>query len=817
MHNTLASLLITVPLQFYLPGWLLARRLGKQAAHHPIERFVWVLLGSFGITIGLGATLRILQLPVQMYILLLHGLMLVLALWPPPHQDFHADEPRWRFTRDKIVPYAMLLLCCVIVLDIGIERSGLRYDGYEDQTVFISMATWLATEPDDPGLNSREIGWSTGDRRQVTDGWTYTHAVWSWTSGVPAADLIWYYLTPLFVWTIPLVYFALGYRLTGRVSAGVWTAIALTVLGMVSIDVFTYVPSQLAYGHNALFQLNTLRMMSTGLLLPLAAYGALSYLQQPASRSLLMTFLIGMAISAIHPRQTLAFVLAFGLTTSMWWLAQRSHARLKQAAGLFAVIALMLAIPAWHYEVYDYVQPLLNRLTGTAATTPAETPLPESEIEITPPAAPDEPGLDEPSATAVAPSGEEGPTSPTLTLDLPLLGTATILAPATFVYHPLVGAALLLALLTVVRWRHSLVAQYVFPPAALIVFFLVTPNLLGLLTGLIGLTRSAATAASYASRITLALGFAFPVVVVLGLSADRLLHEIASRRVVLKQYATPAAMIACALLMLTLLFEPVPIPASARDQIRVANAAQGIRNIQPADELLLASLQRHASTNARSVYLVPNRVGNFVIESIPNSFITGGRQARGTNRTLNATLRFFNERSTPAPWLDTSDLNRLARYDVNFIVVESTHSRLAQLQLRPDCFSLLDRPAGYFVFQVNCVPQDEIVADLFGQMNTQLAQTDAPRWDGHAFSLVRPGAPEIWEALVAAWRGVLAERPQDSLAQYGMAFSALLAGDDETALPLWEQLHADHPDIFLITEALAHTRRQLGMPTEAVT
>ena len=54
LNGTFAGLVVTVLLQLYLPGYLLARAVGKHRLPHPIARFAWILACGFGLTISLG-------------------------------------------------------------------------------------------------------------------------------------------------------------------------------------------------------------------------------------------------------------------------------------------------------------------------------------------------------------------------------------------------------------------------------------------------------------------------------------------------------------------------------------------------------------------------------------------------------------------------------------------------------------------------------------------------------------------------------------------------------------------------------------------
>ena len=82
LNGTFPGLVVTVLFQLYLPGYLLARAVGKQRLPHPIARFAWILACGFGLTISLGAVGRLFNIPIIIYLIVLHLVMLILALLP---------------------------------------------------------------------------------------------------------------------------------------------------------------------------------------------------------------------------------------------------------------------------------------------------------------------------------------------------------------------------------------------------------------------------------------------------------------------------------------------------------------------------------------------------------------------------------------------------------------------------------------------------------------------------------------------------------------------------------------------------------------
>lgn len=761
LANTKIALVIAVITQVYLPGLLLARALDR-LENHPIMRLLWILGCGLSLTVCLGAAARFLQVSIPAYLLLLHAIMLLLALRPAPVPA----RPHWRPAIRQLPLYGLLILCCLIVLAVGTERSRFRFNGFEDQTVFVSLAGWLANNPDDPSLIDRRIGVLNPDRRWETDGWTYTHAAWVWSSGVPAADLIWYDLTPLFIWVVPLTMFGLAYTLTRRESAAVWTAAALTLAGLLTLDGLVYNPTVIAYGQFAVFQVNVLRAFSTALMLPLALMVALRYLRDTQKRGLLMIFLAGLALATMHPRQIVIFQVSVGATAALWWLARPTRRRLRAGALLLIVLVSLLALP--------FIQ-RINRPSAIERTQRIE----RTALET-----------DEQAENTQA----EPPPSLIVLDDLPLIRSAYIMNPQTIFYHPVIILATLIGLGAVWWWRKSLAAQYIFASTAMMLVIFFIPGVTQLVASVISLT------------LLSGMIFLLPLAVSLGLALDALLRRIHTA-------AQPVTAVVTGLVMLALLFEPFPIPASARDQLHASNTIQAVRDIQPFDHALLAELARVLPADQRSVFMAPDHVANYIIESIPHTLIMGGRAS--SNRSHPANARFFNQPGRGLrgifPWLDTTDLQAMTEYGVTHIVIQASDSRLPQLIMQPERFEQIGQAVGFFIFAVKNTAPDTLDA-RFKAMNDLYSTLQFPRWQPDGFQLPRPADPDPWRELAAAWE---TEAESDTV-RYGLAFTYVMMGEDEKALPLWETLHSDYPDIALLADAFAHTRRLLDSSPAAI-
>ena len=775
LNGGAVALLLTVALQLYLPGYLLARAFGKTGVPHPISRFAWVLGCGLGLTVTLGGILRFLQVPVPVYVGLLHLVMFSLV-WVLPGGASVGQI--WQPKRQHVPLYLVVVLCCVVAVGVS-AQSLYRFYGFEDQPIFISLADWLAHNSDQPPLLSRQIGVINGDERFDVDGWTYNHAAWVWSSGFSASHLIWFGLDLLFVWTIPLITFALAYEITQREEAATWSVAALTVVGLLTLDNIVYYPDYTAYGRFVLFEVDVLRLAAIALMLPLALLAGLAYLRFFQGRDLVLTLLFGIALAMMHPAVTIVFLISLAATAALWWLAQPGRQQLGKLWPLLVVALVILTIPfmqrqrRWGMSAGDSIVPVDSSEGITGAASPAEE----------------------------MPDAPRKPPSFLVLHDLPLVGTTFIRNPASVFYHPLIALAYLLGLFWGLRRRESLAAQYISSVTVVCLLLFFVP----------GVTE-------FYNRLVSSVGvfitsFALPVSLILGLSLERLFGYLQRFRPV-RLYRLWGMAVALVVVFFLLLVEPFPLPASAQDQIRAYNEMQSLRLLHPAHEQLVAGLRETLSSGEPAVLMVPYDVANVVIEEVSGTFVTGGRPSRNTAHQGDS--RFFGQSNPVAPWLDGPDLAFMEQFGVTHIVVEADDTRLPQLALSPQRFEPLGTAAGYFIFGVRQGTETTEEDDLFQRMNALYGQLAAPRWNGDSFALARPADPAPWEPLVALWAARLEQDAEDDIARYGLAFTYLMMGADDEALPLWEQLHERHPDVALFGEALAHTQLHLGLATDAV-
>ncbi len=781
-----AALALTVVLQFYLSGYLLVRALRLRWSDNGIVNFAWVLLAAFGLNVTLAGIVRLLQMPVPVYAPILLATMLVLALLAPPGR-----WPALRFGRPslkRLLLYGLVAACCLIVTGVALERSQYRFSDYEDQTVFVELADWLALDSGDVGQRSRRVGVTGGDARWDSDGWTYTHALWSWTSGVSAADLIWFRLTPLFVWTVPLAVYALAYELTRREESAAWSTVGLTLIGLLTVDSLVYYPTTITFGQFSLFQVNSLRTIATGLVTPLALIPAVRYLASGSRRTLVLLLLTGVALALMHPRPIVIVAYSAGAMAALAWLAKPSRRQLQQVALLGLVLALLLAVP--------FAQRLRRPAVGQEVATMLTPAAPETDAAIAPASGEDEIDLAfEPDSAATGiqvTTIDRTPRARMLGLsNLPLIGETVIIDPEFVFYHPLFVILTVIGLgVGLAGWRRSLTAQYVLGATLVSLALLFVPVLAAVFIRLVTPTMAPGAI------------FGVPFALIFGLMLERGVG-LFGRLVRSEAAGTLAGAVLFAAAVALLLFEPVLVTASARDQIRASNLAQAARHMRASDQQLVNDLRGWLHASPSAVVVSPNRVANFISEDVPGALITGGRAS--SNDTFGLTETFMAEDAPP--WLTADDFAEAAEWGVTHVVMPADNWRVGQLRLMPETFELLGESSGYVVFgwRAGAMPA---VASVYAEINDLIDRQESTRWTADGFDLTQPANPDGWAALLAA----LEDAPQDDSALYARAFVLTMLGDDASAAPLWADLHDRYPDVALFAETAAASMAALDQP-----
>ena len=257
------------------------------------------------------------------------------------------------------------------------------------------------------------------------------------------------------------------------------------------------------------------------------------------------------------------------------------------------------------------------------------------------------------------------------------------------------------------------------------------------------------------------------------------------------------------------------MPASARDQIESFNQMQQYRRILPVHPPLAETLNHLLDPQQTSVLMAPDDSVSILIEDLPRTLVTGGRGAG--NRARWGDNRFFNQVGSRAPWLDSEDLVYMAQYDVTHIVNRPDNTRFAQMRLQPTQFDLIGETPGYNIFTWNAGGEADEIDRLYTEMNALYSEIELPRWGPEGFALVRtrrpghlaahrrPVGPPCWHKM-----------PMMTAPRLGLAYSTMMMGADDQALPLWQRLHDNYPDVALFTDALAYSEHILGQPMQGV-
>lgn len=739
LRGSLFALLLTVGAQVYLFGWLLARALGLlREAESGVLRLIWIVVCGLSISITLGAAARLLLVPVGAAVVLLHGVMLVLAVVPA------SSAPPLRFDRRRVPQYLLLAVACAVFVLVGWQLNHVWSDGYEDQSLPVSLADWWANHTPE-NLVTRHIAETNTLTYWSSDGLTYVFAAWVWSSGCTAVQLIWYVLTPLFAWLVPLAHYALVYRVTQRADTAAWATGIVLILALTTINSNMIYSGAWMFGQEAAFQLDTLRTFSTALLMPLVLFAFFTSLRAPSLRHDLLTGVTLFALALTHPRQFLALLTGLYAILALSWLLRPSRARLRRTVLLGVVLLPALGVPAWQY---------------TANLRAALRPTILTELSAT------------------------------------VTSTQTIIEPSGLLFQPLVTLALILSAAAILRLRRSLAAQYIVATILVLLVVAYVPPVFNSVLRIFG--------SYFGLHYVLELFYIVPFGLILAV-AIAFLHDQLTQRLHFRVFGSnwSIALIFAAAAGL-LLFEPFPLPLTARDQLAEAADDQAIRDIRPFDALLLERLRTLPVTGDKVVYLTANRISNYIIESVPNAFLVGGRPE--TNAAYDGATRFFE--ASDAPWLDAADVAFLQTYPVDYLVVSADNTRVPQLLLQPERFIWVDTVAGYLIFRPGAIGAVSADDQLFARMNALYATDPQPRWAADGFHLERPANADLWQPLVVAWQARLALDPADEPARYGLAVAALLAGDDQPAR--WADLSAAHPGIAFLAAAQARLLAEQG-------
>lgn len=741
------SVLLMAFVHLCLLGWLLLRVLRIKHDPSPIMAFAWVMGIGLSFVIVAGGVYRLLGLHVSVYALSVHLLMLALiAILPKATVSIN-----WQEIGQNKVLYLSLALLCALALGIGIARSQIRYSGWEDQTVFIGAADWLSHSPY-LELGRRQVGAEGFEvERWIVDGWTYQHAVWTWSTGVPAATIIWHMITPLFAWMTPLLAFAMAYSFSGRKSHALYTAIGFMIVAVLTLDSLVYISNASAYGQNMLAQLNTLRMFSTGIMLPLGLMMGLAFLKAPQKGKAFVLLLLVVATAFLHSRQIVMISVLFGLIALLLLLRERKRQQVYSSMIVGVLLVSALAIP------------LIQRQFLVERTQLAGTSMGGLPVEVD--------------------------DSDSRTVDL--VGVSTLeVKPEQIFYHPLVTVGFVLGLLLFFTGPRRFENQFIVAVCVGLAVLFWMP----------GISRIFVMAVT--PRVAPGFVLMLPLGMIFGTVADTVMGFVQLKPVGRFQLGVGILL----LVLVGVFFEPIPMRASGKDQLAAIHALQSDRRQLAADAALIERFNAEIQLDSLTVILAPNRIDNYVVEQIPYTYVMGGRA--NENRAFAAQVqRFYMQDVLAVPFLDTDDLALLQQHAAQYVIVHADDSRLPMILMQPHRFKPLFVESGYSVFAVLDLAPDAI-ATLFAEMNTAFLEQAPPRWLQGDFDLRLSGDPR-WMDFAEQWQALLST-DDSPLVRYGLAVSLLLAGEDGEALPHWQALAADYPVAPLLHQAVAHSLRVTG-------
>ncbi len=743
-----AAVLLIASLQIGVTGALLSRGLGLLSSPHPVVRLALILTCGLIPLIGIGALFRFFQLPIAVYMVTIHAIMFIFSRLSARR----AAPLYWRMPPVRAFLWGTTAVCVAVLLVFTAETNRYRYEGeLSDRGLFASLTEWLINGSGDEGLFNRAVGQSSDFRLRI-DGWTYMTAAWVGTSHGEAYQYVWYQQSLMLVWMIPVILFALTYQLTRSDWAAAMAVALLTVFAIHTTDVIGFMGIYQS-GRHPVFDLRTLREIGLGVLLPMSLFALVVWMRNGTRGAVILIGLCAAALASVHPRALLVFML-FIAVSGLVSIAQR---RLRLTPVRAGILLLCVGI------------------LGIAALVLIRTRLPEFMS-----ASPE---------TAVCTS-EAGSEQATI-IALPLIGETYFLSiPLVFAHGVLVFgeiASLYLAILLRTRRMFAFYAA----PALIAGALIVSPVLFKAVSSIFGINlligdvcqlglpfvRNILENLIGAAQVSL-----LPPVMI-GAAAWALLRR--SWRVMrtARMLTAPVVLI---LLVLTL-FEPVPIPYSARDQLRTMDDLQAPLAVDIVHTRFADAAAAVVNTTRPQRFLADSHLAATVIQQIPNALtaapVSGAYQAQ--------TTRFFNLTDPPAPFLDARDIEFLQAARIDYVILESFDTRYPQMILDTTRFALVLQMNGIALFRV--VDSDSAPEDaLFAQMNNALTRSDVRTWVQSGIT-AQSILPIIDLTLANQLRGTWDALPPTPIRTYGLAYLNLLSGQPEAAVEQWRTLYALAP------------------------
>ncbi len=759
LHGTVIALPFAGALLVGLTGYLAARAAGLLSHRNLLVQLATVSTSGFVIALLVGGVFRFMGWPVTSYILALHALMLGLSLLPAHPATLRPQAPPLGST-------VTLLVCTVALVALAAMTARFAYAGeLSDRGYFASVNHWLLTEGGSEGRMGRIIGMGSEARLRF-EGLLMLSAALETGSGISAFDYQWHGQPPLLISVLPVVLFALVYRLTRNQRTA---ALAVALLTLLTVQTFQYTfYEQMAgfTGRHPVLDLRTLREVALTILLPMSLFAFITALRTRTLKWALLTSGALLVLLATHFTAALVFILLAGMVgvTQVRW----RRFRLTWGRGLLVSGAVGIAL------VVIVALPLLtlrSRIPGLLAPVSAAT-------------------------VCAAPQAQ----ALVQFIDVPGLGSTYILAPTAILgYHPAAVVALALSVLLITRWRRRLAVRYLLAPFWLVVLVGLSPPVFFLLTRLTGLDFLIGNpcyvndlfVGNLISNLSATLVFAISLPVVLAVASG----ELVGRWRTVRRTAVWLIPVATTLILGISLTEPVAIPFSLRDQITTMYDTLAHLDSQPAVLTLTTTLQRQLDPTRNWRVLAPDEIGAAIIQRVPNTLLAP--ETAGDFQP--ATARFFGR---TAPLLDGADIEHLATVQIDLVVLRAWDTRLPQFLLAPERFQLRFSQNGFLVFEVLDLTADADLDAWYSALNEFYGQHFTSTWQATGWSSFegQPVTDDPQAETLAQVGAVLPESPQRD---YGLAWLAALTGQstaDDVAR--WQHLIALQP---LLTGAYAWT------------
>ncbi len=764
--GTIPALFLSAALQVGLTGYLLSRALGILNSSEPITFVLTTVIAGLMSLIVLGAVFRFLGIPLLLFIITIHTLMLILSCFP-------ARTNRWppKRTKGRWFAYLTVVICIVVMEVFGGAESQFRFSGeLSDRGLFASMTEGLVEGGSATGQYTRVIGQSSDFRLEI-DGWTYMSASWVYGSGFPAYVYLWYIQTPLLVWIIPAALFALTYLLTNSEWAATTVVIVLTVFAIQTYDVAFFNNFPTASGRHPLFDLRTLRELSQAVLLPLTLVAWVTYLRQRRWQWLMIVGVSLLALASAHPTALLVLVLIITISSLVTIATARKllvRKRTLAVLGFLIVLVIVAGILIIRTRLPEFFS---TSPQVTSCTLPQIPPATQAMIHI---------------------------------FEMPTVGLTYILMPSL----PVVTIVLLSSIYLAVIWRRRIVASFFVAPAIMTAGVIVSPILIKALSNMLSLNLLIGDTCQLGNPLVVNLianlletTMNVVIFVLIGCSLWSLLRH----WFWLKKHARIVYPVVTTGFLFLTLFEPIPIPDSARDQLRTMQDMLAPLTIQPSDAQFASELRGVLKGSAIQIILAPPSLAETILEQVPNTLVV--TEATGVYQSQAA--RFFGDAKLVTPLLDAADIAFLRETKVNDVVLSLFDTRYPQFLLDPSRFELVYTADSYAMFKVK--PLDQPIASdlLFAQENQIFSQHYVSAWQHSGMaefpfvSFSDPGA------LRSAWN----ELPASPLRDYGLALLDTMSRNFAAAAPLWESLHAEYP---IFVDALALSWDQSNRGTDAV-